>query len=132
MHRGWIDILGKVVVAMTGCLGTNASPALLVELVEVGALDIAHVRNRNDHRIIGIEVLGIELVIEGNDLRATLVAILLLHFEQIVLHHFLATLRIVENLLQVGNELLQIVELLMKLLDTQTCQLRESHIDDGL
>ena len=77
----------------------------------------------DDHWIVGIEVLGIELVVEGDDLRTTLVAILLLHLEQVVLHHFLTALGIVENLLQVGNELLQIVELLVELLDAQTCEL---------
>ena len=71
-------------------------------------------------------------MVEGDDLRATLVAILLLHLDQILLHHLLAALRIVEDLLQVGDELLQIVVLLVELLYAQACELRETHIDDGL
>ena len=43
VHRGGIDILGEVVVAVTGCLGTYAASTLLVELVEMGALDVTHV-----------------------------------------------------------------------------------------
>ena len=52
--------------------------------------------------------------------------------DQILLHHLLAALRIVEDLLQVGDELLQIVVLLMELLYAQACELREAHINDGL
>ena len=71
-------------------------------------------------------------MVEGNDLRTTLVAVFLLHFEQILLHHLLTTLGIVENLLQVGDEFHQIIVLLMELIDTQTCELCQTHIDDGL
>ena len=110
----------------------SASPALLVELIEVGTLDVTHVGDSDDHRIIGIEVFSIELVVEGNDLRTTLVTIFLLDFEQILLHHFLTTLRIVENLLQVGDELHQVIVLLMELINTQTSELSQTHIDDGL
>ena len=71
-------------------------------------------------------------MVEGDDLRTTLVAVFLLHFEQILLHHLLTTLRIVENLLQVGDEFHQIIILLMELIDTQTRELCQTHIDDGL
>ena len=71
-------------------------------------------------------------MVEGDNLCTTLVAILLLHLLELVLHDLLAALRIVENLLQVGNELHQVVELLVELVDTQTSELRETHIDDGL
>ena len=117
---------------MAGSLGTDASASLLVELVKLGALDVAHVRNGDDHRIVGIEVLGIELVVEGNNLGAALVAILLLHLLQFLLHDLLATLGVVEDFLQVGNELHQVVVLLMQLVDTQASQLTQAHVDDGL
>ena len=71
-------------------------------------------------------------MVEGDDLRTTIVAIFLLHLEQILLHHFLTTLGIVENLLQVGDEFHQIIILLMELIDAQTCELSQTHIDDGL
>ena len=43
MHGGRIDVLGEVVVAMAGSLGSDTSASLLVELVKLGALDVAHV-----------------------------------------------------------------------------------------
>ena len=71
-------------------------------------------------------------MVEGDNLCAALVAILLLDFQQVVLHDLLATLRVVENLLQVGNQLHQVVILLVQLLDAQTCKLRQTHIDNSL
>ena len=132
VHRGRIDIFCEVVVAMTGSLGAHAATTLLVELAEWRALDVSHVGDGDDNGIVGIEVLGIELVVEGDDLRATLVAVLLLHLEQIVLHHLLAALGVVEDLLQVCDELHEVVVLLVELIDTQTCELSETHIDDSL
>ena len=86
----------------------------------------------DDNGIIGIEVLGVELVVEGNDLRLALVAILLLHLQEVLLHHLLAALRIIQDFLQIGDELHQVVILLMQLVDTQARQLAQSHVDDGL
>ena len=43
MHRGRIDILREVVVTMACSLGTNASPALFMELIQFGTLDVSHV-----------------------------------------------------------------------------------------
>ena len=117
---------------MTGSLGAHTATTLLVELAERRALDVSHVGDGDDNGIVGIEVLGIELVVEGDDLRATLVAVLLLHLEQIVLHHLLAALGVVEDLLQVCDELHEVVVLLVELIDTQTCELGETHIDDSL
>ena len=89
-------------------------------------------RDGDDNRIIGIEVFGIELVVEWDNLCTTLVAILLLNLEQILLHNLLTTLGVIENLLQLGNELLQVVELLVELINTQTCELSQTHINDSL
>ena len=71
-------------------------------------------------------------MVEGDDLRLALVAVLVFHLQQVLLHHFLAALGVVENFLQVGNELHQVVVLLVQLLDTQAGQLAETHIYDGL
>ena len=132
VHCGRIDILCEVVVAMTGCLRTHTATALLMEVAKWCALDVTHVRDGDDNRIIGIEVFGIELVVEWDNLCTTLVAILLLNLEQILLHNLLTTLGVIENLLQLGNELLQVVELLVELINTQTCELSQAHINDSL
>ena len=103
-----------------------------MEVAQRSTLDVPHVRDGDDNRIIGIEVFCIELVVEWDNLCTTLVAILLLNLKQILLHNLLTTLWVVENLLQLGNKLLQVVEFLMQLVYTQTCELRQTHINDSL
>ena len=112
--------------------GANAAASLLVELVELGSLDVAHVGDGDHYGVVGIEVLGIELVVEGDDFRSALVAVLLLHFLQLVFHHLLAALGVVEDFLQVGNELHQVVVLLVQLVYAQAGELCQSHVDNGL
>ena len=51
---------------------------------------------------------------------------------QILLHNLLTTLGVVEDLLQVGDKLHQVVILLVELLDAQTCELCQTHVDDSL
>ena len=123
MHSGWIDIFREVVVTVACCLRSNSSSALLVEVSQWCALDITHVRDSNNHRIIGIEVFSIELMVEGDNLRLTLIAILLLYFLQLLLHHLFTTLRVIKYFLQLCNEFHEIVILLMQLINTQTSKL---------
>ena len=85
----------------------------------------------NNHRVVRIEVLSIELVLERLDFSTTLVAILLLHLVQLVLHYLLAQFGIVEYRLQISNLTLQFLKLSMQLIYTQTGQLRESHVYDS-
>ena len=68
----------------------------------------------------------------GDDLRTAHVAILLLHVLQLVLHHLLAQLGVVENLLQVLDALHQFLILGVQLLHAETRELRQAHVDDGL
>ena len=88
--------------------------------------------HRDDHGVVGIEVFGVEFVLVGDDFRATGVAILLFHFLQLLLHHLLAALGVVEDFLQVLDELHQLVVFLMELIHAQARELREAHIHDGL
>ena len=54
---------------------------------------------RDNYRVVGIEIFGVEFVFVGDDLGASFVAIFFFHFDEFLLHHFFAALRIVENLL---------------------------------
>ena len=67
-----------------------------------------------------------------NNLCAACIAILLLHFQELLLHHLLATLGVVEDFLQVVDELHQVVELLVQLVNTQTGELAQAHVNNGL
>ncbi len=77
----------------------------------------------DDHRVVGIEVLGIKLLGGVFDLCAPLVAILGFHLQQFVFHHLLAEFRIVEDRLQVSDEFLQFIIFCMELVHTEVCEL---------
>ena len=61
MHGCRINVLRKVFVASMGTLAAHSSPALLSELAECSAFDIAEVTDGDNHWIIWVEILGIEL-----------------------------------------------------------------------
>ena len=132
VHRCGIDILGEVAVAVVGSLVAHSAAALLAELAQRSALDVAQMADGDNHWVVGIKVLCVELLARVAYLSAALVAIFLLHFLQLVLHHLLAELGVGENLLQVSYELLQVVVLLVQLLHAQTSELAQTHVDDSL
>ena len=77
-----------------------------------------------DHNgVVRIEVLCIKLMLEGLYLCAALVAVLLLHLKQLVLHHLLAKFGIVKDGLEVSDETLQLLKLGMELVHTQSGKL---------
>ena len=86
----------------------------------------------DNHGVVGIEVLGIELLAGVFDFGAACVAVLLLHLYEFVLHHFLAEFGVGKNLLQVGDGLLQFLVFCVQLVHAQTRELRQTHVDNGL
>ena len=86
----------------------------------------------DDYRVVGIEVLWIELVVVGLDHGAACVTILLFHLVEFVLHHLLAKLRVIENLVQIVDGLHQLVKLVVQLLQAQACELTQTHIHNRL
>ena len=113
VHRCRIDIFGEVLFPCPCPLRANAATCLLLEIGKRRTLDITEVADGNDDRVVRIEIFCIELVFVGNDLRTTFIAVLLLHLLQFCLHHFPATLRIVEDFLQILDGLHQLVKFLV-------------------
>ena len=85
----------------------------------------------DDNGVVGIEVLGIELMLVRFDFRATLVAILLLHLNEVFLHNLLAQFGVVEDSLQMSDKFLKFLILIAQLVHTQTCELSQTHIYNG-
>ena len=132
MHRSRIDVLREVIITRTGTLGTHAAARLFAELAQRSTLDVAKMAHRDDDGIVGIEVLSIELMLIGDDFRATSVTVFVFYLLKILFHHLLATLGIVKNLLQVGYQLHQIVVFRMQLIDAQTRELCQTHVNNSL
>ena len=132
MHRRRINILCEILVTCAGAFRSHAATSLLLEVGERSTLDIAEVADGDDDRVVGIEVLCIELVLVRDDFRTAVIAIFLLYLLQLCLHHFFTTLRVVQNLLQVLDGLHKFLKFLVQLIETQTRQLGQTHIDNCL
>ena len=89
-------------------------------------------RDGDYHIIICIHVFRVELSCHRNNPRAALIAIFLLHFQQLLLDKVVTQAFAAKQLIQVSNQRLQIGILFAQLFDTQTRQLAQTHIHDGL
>ena len=85
-------------------------------------------RDGDDHVVVGIEILGVELLGGIDDLRTALVAVFFLDFEQFVLDDLHLHADILQHVLQVGD---QIVALGGQFAVLQPRQGAQAHLDDG-
>ena len=131
VHRRLVYILDEVLVARGRSLRADTAAGLRAELAQRRALDIAEVGDSNNHIIVGIHILGVELRRHLHNLRAALVGIFLLNLNQFVLDKVVAHGLAVEQVVEVGNQFLQLRVLGFQLVDTQACQLAQTHIHDG-
>ena len=126
-------MLDEVLIACRSSLASDASPALQAELGELSALDIAQMGYGDDLSVVGIEVLGVEvLACCIVDLCASLVAPLGFHLDEFVAYHLLAELGVVENLLEVGYEFLQFLILGAQFVLFESGELAQAHLDNCL
>ena len=124
-------MLDEVLVARRAALGAYTATVLRAVLGQRRALDIAHVRNGNYHVVVGVEIFGIELLRRVDYLRTTLVAVLLLHVEQLLLDDLHLHLDTRQNVVEILDRTLQLVALGHELLARQSYQRTQSHLDDS-
>ncbi len=129
---GGVDELREVLFACAAAAASRASARLSAEVGLQGALDVSEVAHGDYDGVVGEVVLGVELGAGELYLRAAWVAVPLLHLEQVVLHHLLAQLGVVEDRLEVFDSLHELVELVVQLLLLQTRQLAQAHVHDIL
>ena len=104
-----------------------------MELAEWSALDIAQMACGYHHRIVGEEVLWIEvigLLVLYNTL--AWLCPFLLYLKKFVLYDLPAQFSVCQNAVIVVDSTLQLVIFCMKLLLTKSCELSEAHLNDGL
>ena len=124
VHIRLVYILDEVLIACSTCFSTYSTTTLLTELGQWGTLDITQVRDSDNHIIVGIHILWIELSSHLDDTCTTLVCIFLLDLNQFVLNYLVTLGLVVEQLIEVLNEFLKFSILLLQLFNTQACELR--------
>ena len=88
-------------------------------------------RDGDNHILVSVEVLRIELLRSVNNLRTALIAILLLDFEQLLLHNAELHRLVSEYGCEVVDSLLQLIALCREFAMLQTCQRTQTHIYDS-
>ena len=93
-------MLNEVLIAGVGTLGTFAAAVLGTELAELCALDVAAVGDGDDHVIVSIEVLGIEIAGGIVDVGAADVAELVAYLNELLTDHVATHTLVGEDKLQ--------------------------------
>ena len=132
VHRRVIDVLDEVLIARGSAFGADPAASLRAEFGQRCALDISEMTDGDHHFVIGIEVFGVEVRKVGEDFGLALVAIGFFHFQQFVLDHLLAKFGVGQDLIEVGNALLEFVVFATELFLLQTGELCQTHLDNGL
>ena len=86
----------------------------------------------DDHIVVRNEILLIEVATEVVDLGLALVAKLLLDLGHLISNHLHTENVVGKDRLEISNEVHHIIILLVQILNAETCELAQSHIDDSL
>ena len=117
---------------MCGTLRSNTTPGLFAEVRQWCSFDIPKMTHGNNYRIIWIEILCIELMFIRNNLCAAVITVFLLYLVQLILHHLLTKFGIRKNVFQISDEFFQFIIFCMQLIHAKSCQLRQTHVNNGL
>ena len=132
VHVSHIDMLDEIFIAGGSALLADSAAGLRTEFGERGTLDISKMGDGDDHILIGVEVFRIELVGAHGNFAAAGISVLRLHLGALIFHDLELESLAAENLDAVGDELLEFVELGLQFLALESCELAETHLDDGL
>ena len=101
VHRRGVDVFDEILVARLGALRSYSAPALRTEFAERRAFDIAHVRDGDNHLVVGVEILGIQFLRRIDNIRPTLIAVFVFDFLKLVFDDFHAKVVIFQNFGQI-------------------------------
>ena len=132
MHRSLVNFLDEVLVAGTAGLRTDTATRLLTEVGERRTLDIAEMRDSDDHVVVGVHIFGVELGRHLDDLGLTLVAVFLFDLLELGVDDVVAHLLAGEQLVEMRDEFLYLLVVVLQLVDTQAGERRQTHIHDSL
>ena len=110
----------------------DAAALLLAVGVERQALDVARLRDRDDHLLVGDQVLDVDVVLGVGDLRAPLVAVGVLDLEQLLLDQVAHPLLVAEDLAQLLDPLDHLVVLALDLVGLERGEPLQAEVEDRL
>ncbi len=132
--RGDEEVLDVVLVFQLHAHDADAAAPLLPVRRDGQALHVAGARDRDDHVLLGDQVLELELLLGGGDLGAPVVAaaVDLLDLEQLLADERVDAGRVAEDRTKLGDPLLEVGELVLDLLAREPGEAREPKVEDRL
>ncbi len=127
-----IGILRRVALARGHANDAASSAALRAIAGDVRALDQRAVRDGDDHALVGDQVLDRDLAFVGHDLRAALIAVLVLDGVELLLDDREHAYLLRENVTEILDLLQQFLVLADDLVALQAGQLIEAQLEDGV
>ena len=132
MRRGHEQVVDVVVVLEVDALRAFAAAFLRTVRGDRQALDVAGLRDGDDHVLVGDEVLDVDLGRFLADLGAARGCETLFDLEHLLFDDAAQEHAVLEHALEVGDALLELVQLVLDLLALQADQTAQAHLEDGL
>src|SRR5574344_772577 len=101
VHRCRINIFGEVLITCLSTFATNATSTLLFEFSQRSTFDITQMTDRDNYRIICIEILWVKFLAGINYFSTTRITIFILYLNQLILNNLFTKFRIRKNLLEI-------------------------------
>ena len=106
VHRRGVDVLDEILFTGVAAARAYAATVLCAEFGQRGAFDVAHVRDSDNHLVVGIKIFGVEIACGIVDFGATRIAVGIAYLYQFALYKLAAHMLVVEYFLQVCDKLL--------------------------
>ena len=130
MGRGHEQVLDEVLVLHVHADDSDAAAPLGAVGGERQRLDVARVRDRDDHLLVGDQVLDVDVVLGRRDLRAALVAVAVRDLLQLGLDQLEDHVLVAEQLAQLADALHLVRVLLAQRVGLEAGQLLQAEIED--
>ena len=132
MRGGHEQVFHEVFLA-GGHAGDALSSAFLGAVgVDGDSLDVSGVADRDDAGLVRDQVQNVDIVLRNRDFGPSLVTVAFLQIGQLVLDQIVDLFRVAQQVLQVGDQLLQLFVFGLDLFAFQPRELVESHFENGL
>ena len=132
VHRGGVYVLDEVLLAGVAASRAHAATVLGAVLAQGCALDVAHVRDGDNHVVVRVEVLGIEVAGGVVDVGLASIAIGVADFLQFLADDATTLVLVAEDELQLSDVFLDFLVFVFEFGLLQLSELAQTHIDDCL
>ena len=132
VRRAHEEVLDVVVLLEVHARDADPAPALLAVRGQRQRLDVAGVRDGDDHLLVGDQVLDVEVVLGRRDQRAPLVAVALGDLEELLLDQPEHRVLVAEQLAQLADPLHLVGVLALDRVGLERGELREAQLEDRL